>query len=89
MAETLVLWLILLVPIAAQVPLLLYMMRHIDIAEDPPRQGEDIWGPDGTRRWDESRPDRTTTSGRVPVCRHCRTENEPGYRFCQNCAGPL
>lgn len=89
MAETLLLWLLLVIPIAAQVPLLLYMMRHIHIEEDPPRQAQDIWGPDGMSRWNEARPDRAATPSHAVVCNRCRTENEPGYRFCENCVSPL
>jgi hypothetical protein len=99
MAETLLLWLILIIPIAAQVPLLLYMMRHIHIEEEPPRQSQDIWGPDGLRKWDEVRPDRTasptgdaSTVGSVGgshVCQRCGTSNGLGYRFCENCVGRL
>lgn len=89
MAESLLLWLILLVPIVAQVPLLLYMMRHIHIEEDPPQQHEDIWGQDGLRDWDEVRPDRPGSPAEDHRCRRCGTENDPGYRFCGNCVGQL
>lgn len=88
MAETL-LWLLLLVPIAAQVPLLLYLMRHMEIEEEPARQASDIWGHDGRQRWNEARPDRTATSSETPICRRCGSENEQGYRFCQSCVGRL
>lgn len=89
MAETLLLWALLVVPIAAQVPLLLYLMRHIEIEENPPRQTADIWGPDGLDRWDEVRPDRAATAAQAPRCRHCGSENERSYRFCRNCVAPL
>lgn len=89
MASTLLLWLLLLVPIAAQVPLLLYLMRHIEIEETPRRQPGDIWGQDGRQRWKEARPDRAATAFETAVCRRCGSENEQGYRFCENCAGRL
>lgn len=89
MASTLLLWLLLLVPIAAQVPLMLYLMRHIEIEETPQRQPGDIWGQEGRQRWNEVRPDRAATASEGAVCRRCGAANEPGYRFCENCVGQL
>lgn len=90
MANSVLLWLLLIVPIAMQVPLLLYAMRHIKIEEEPMgRQSEDIWGHDGLQRWNEVRPDRAATATTPLRCRSCGSENEPGYRFCGSCVARL
>lgn len=99
MAETLFLWLLLVVPIAAQVPLLLYMMRHIQIEEEPTHRSQEVWGYDDPNHGSESEPARTTTVAATrptrtaadgnSVCPRCAAVNDPGYRFCHNCVGAL
>lgn len=85
MLGTPVLWLLVLVPILAQLPLLLFMMRHIEIDEAPERNPGDVWGEAAYDDWQQaSEPPSSATR-----CRHCGAENEGGYRYCANCAARL
>lgn len=98
MPNTALLWLLLVVPIAAQVPLLWYAMSKIEIEEAPDHTGSEIWGgedEDGAayrRRLAESGPTAAhteTTEGGLTRCQNCSTENDPAYRYCQGCARRL
>ena len=98
MPDTAVLWLLFVVPVAAQIPLLLYMTSRIEIDEAPDQAGSEIWGgedEDGAayrRRLSESGPaaarEASATDG-TTRCRNCGTENDPAYRYCQGCARRL
>ena len=84
MLGTPLLWLLMLVPILAQIPLLLLLMRHIEIEEAPERAPGDVWGETAYEDWQQA--SEPPEPGR---CRHCGAENEGGYQFCQNCAARL
>lgn len=85
MLGTPVLWLLVLVPILAQLPLLLLLMRHIEIDEAPERMPGDVWGDAAYDDWQQaSEPPSSETA-----CHHCGAMNDPGYRFCENCASRL
>lgn len=98
MPDNALLWLLLVVPIAAQVPLLWFMMNRIEIDEAPDYSGAEIWGgedDDGAayrRELGDSGPatarTEAATDGRMR-CQHCGTENDPAYRYCQGCARRL
>lgn len=85
MLGTPVLWLLLVVPILAQVPLLLLLMRHIEIEEAPQRAPGDIWGEAAYDDWEQA----SESPSSATRCRHCGAANEGGYRFCENCTARL
>ncbi|MFW5938999.1 MAG: DUF7577 domain-containing protein [Halolamina sp.] len=97
MPNTALLWLLMVIPVAIQLPLLWYMATRIEIDEAPDHTGADIWGgedEDGAayrRRLAESGPAtarKATADGRT-TCQRCGTANDPAYRFCQGCARRL
>jgi hypothetical protein len=85
MLGTPVLWLLVLVPIVAQIPLLLLLRRYVQVEEHPQRAPGDVWGADAYEDWEQAS-EAPSTAGR---CRHCGAENEAGFRFCENCVGRL
>ncbi len=98
MPDTALLWLLLVIPVAIQLPLLWFMMSRMEIDEAPDHTGSEIWGgedEDGAayrRRLSESGPAAARESvaeDGTTRCRHCGTENDPGYQFCQQCARQL
>ncbi|GAB7011900.1 hypothetical protein ACFQEQ_08675 [Halolamina salina] len=98
MPDTAVLWLLLVIPIAIQVPLLWFMMSRMEIDEAPDHTGSDIWGgedEDGAayrRRLSESGPAAARAAAGddgTTRCTHCGTENDPAYRYCCGCARRL
>jgi len=80
-----VLWLLVLVPILLQIPLLLYLQRHMEVDDAPERTPGDIWGEDAYEDWDEA----SAAPAEGTRCRHCGAENEPGFQFCGSCASRL
>jgi len=85
MLGTPVLWLLVVVPILAQIPLLLLLMRHIKIEENPQRMPGDIWGEAAYEDWEQAaEPPSSATQ-----CHHCGAVNKGGYRFCENCTARL
>ena len=97
MPDNALLWLLLVVPIAAQVPLLWFMMNRMEIDEAPEYTGAEIWGgedDDGAayrRELGDSGPatTRTEVADGTTRCQHCGTENVPAYRYCRGCARRL
>jgi hypothetical protein len=80
-----VLWLLVVVPILAQIPLLLLLMRHIEIEEEPRRAPGDIWGETAYEDWEQAAGPPSSANR----CRRCGAENEAGYRFCGTCTARL
>lgn len=98
MPDTALLWLLLVIPVAIQIPLLWFMMSRMEIDDAPDHAGSEIWGgedEDGAayrRRLSESGPAtarEAVAEDGTTRCRNCGTENEPAYRFCQGCARRL
>ena len=98
MPDTALLWLLLVIPVAIQLPLLWFMMSRMEIDEAPDHTGSDIWGgedEDGAayrRRLSESGPaaarDAVAEDG-TTRCGNCGMENDPAYRYCSGCARRL
>ena len=98
MPDTALLWLLLVIPVAIQLPLLWFMMSRMEIDEAPDQAGSEIWGgedEDGAayrRRLAESGPAaarEAAAEGGTTRCSHCGTENDPAYRYCRGCARQL
>ena len=80
-----VLWLLMVVPIAAQIPLLLLLMRYVKVEEAPERAPGDVWGEAAYDDWQQASEAPTSAT----QCHHCGIENDAGYQFCENCAARL
>jgi hypothetical protein len=80
-----VLWLLVLVPILLQIPLLLFLMRNMEVDEAPERAPGDVWGDDAYDDWEQA--SEVPSAG--TRCRNCGAENEAGFQFCGNCASRL
>ncbi|MFB6220702.1 MAG: zinc ribbon domain-containing protein [Halolamina sp.] len=80
-----VLWLLVLVPILLQIPLLLFLMRNMEVDEAPERAPGDVWGEDAYDDWEQA----GAAPSEVTRCRNCGAENDPGYQFCGNCTSRL
>ena len=98
MPDTALLWLLLVVPVAIQLPLLWFMMSRMEIDEAPDHTGSEIWGgedEDGAayrRQLSESGPAtarESVTEGGTRRCRNCGAENDPAYQYCSGCARRL
>ena len=69
-----------------QIPLVLYLARWFELDGDAPiaTPTRAYWtGQDVDERYTAG---QDTAPGR---CRHCGTENDPTYTYCENCVSPL
>jgi hypothetical protein len=68
----------------AQLPLVAYLSRHVELDGDEPRpspgRGYVTYGTAGVR---------PTVREREPVCPHCGTPVDDAYDYCGRCAGRL
>lgn len=97
MPNTALLWLLLVIPIAIQLPLLWFMMSRIEIDEAPDHTGAEIWGgeDDDGAAYRRQLSEGGHTAARAGAtngetrCQRCGTANDPAYSYCRGCARRL